>query len=88
MMDFEFDLAKSASNKQKHGIDFNEAKALWSDEERLQIQAKSDTESRYALIATYRGKLWTAFYTLREERIRLISVRRARKGEVQLYDES
>ena len=30
-MDFEFDKNKSAANKQKHGIDFNEAKQLWDD---------------------------------------------------------
>ncbi len=30
-MEFEFDKSKNESNKQKHGIDFNEAKELWED---------------------------------------------------------
>ena len=30
-MDFEFDAAKSAENKRKHGLDFEEAQALWAD---------------------------------------------------------
>jgi len=30
-MEFEFDTKKSASNKQKHGLDFYEARVLWDD---------------------------------------------------------
>ena len=33
---FEFDPAKSALNKDKHGIDFVEAQALWKDEDRIE----------------------------------------------------
>ena len=85
---FEYDPRKSVSNKKKHGIDFEEAQTLWKDEDRLQIQARSDTESRFALIAFYDNKLWAAFYTTRENRIRIISVRRARDEEKRLYYES
>ena len=46
------------------------------------------SEFRYALIGTYQKKIWTAFYTIRDERIRLISVRRAREQERRLYYES
>ncbi len=35
-MDFEYDIKKSQANKLKHGIDFNEARALWEDSERLE----------------------------------------------------
>ena len=87
-MEFEYDPQKSESNQKKHGINFNKAKHLWDDVNRLQIEAKSDTEPRFALIAIYCDKLWTAFYTIREDRIRIISVRRARKGEGILYYES
>lgn len=79
---------RNSCNKKKHGIDFEEAQTLWEDEDRLQIQARSDTESRFALIAFYENKLWSAFYTTRENRIRIISVRRARDEEKRLYDES
>ena len=87
-MEFEYDPNKSESNKQKHGIDFEEAQDLWLDADRLEIQARSDDEPRFALIAELNKKIWTAFFTVREKRIRFISVRRSRKGEKELYYES
>ncbi len=87
-MEFEYDPNKSESNKHNHGIDFDESQALWFDINRLEIQAKCEGEPRYALIALIKEKLWTAFYTTREGRVRLISVRRSRKGERSLYYES
>ena len=87
-MRFEFDPRKSKRNKEKHGIDFVEAQRLWEDENRLEIEARSEDEPRLALIALTEGKLWSAFFTYRgEQRIRLISVRRAREKEEQLYYE-
>ncbi|MBF0240306.1 MAG: BrnT family toxin [SAR324 cluster bacterium] len=87
-MEFEYDPDKSIKNKQKHHIDFDEARFLWNDENRLQIQAKSESEPRFALIAQYQQKLWSAFYTIRQHKIRIISVRRARIEERKLYEES
>ena len=87
-MQFEFDSRKSKKNKEKHGIDFVEAQKLWEDEDRLEIEARSDDEPRRALIAIYGEKVWSAFFTYRgEQRIRLISVRRAREKEERLYHE-
>jgi uncharacterized DUF497 family protein len=74
--------------KQKHGIDFEESKALWLDTNRIEVRARTDDEPRFAMIALLHEKLWTAFYTIRDDRIRLISVRRSRKGEKDLYYES
>lgn len=87
-MEFEYDPKKSKSNKSKHGIDFEQSKALWLDINRLEVQAKSDDEPRFAMIAVYNEKLWTAFYTIRKERIRLISVRISGKSERSLYYEN
>lgn len=87
-MDFEFDPAKSKSNHEKHGIDFVETQQLWEDEDRLEIPARTEDEPRYVLIAALDQKLWSAFFTYRKGRIRLISVRRARKEERELYYES
>lgn len=87
-MDFEFDAAKSAANRQKHGIDFVEAQQLWEDEDRLEIPARTEDEPRSVLIAALKQKLWSAFFTYRKGRIRLISVRRARAQERELYYES
>ncbi|SCX26680.1 hypothetical protein DSM25558_4043 [Agrobacterium sp. DSM 25558] len=86
-MNFEFDPAKSASNKDKHGIDFVQAKLLWLDDFGLTIMAKQVDEERVALIAELEGKLWLAVYTLRQGRIRIISVRRARPNERHYYED-
>jgi len=87
-MDFEFDAAKSKTNREKHGIDFIEAQHLWEDENRVEIPARTEDEPRYVLIGAFKQKLWSAFFTYRTGRIRLISVRRARKEERELYHES
>jgi uncharacterized DUF497 family protein len=87
-MDFEYDSIKSQSNKEKRGIDFDEAQVLWSDEDRLEFPAQSDTEQRHALLALKDGRIWVAFYTLHESAIRIISVRRARENEQETYYDS
>ncbi len=87
-MEFEFDLKKSLSNKDKHGIDFEKAQALWNDPHLLEIEANSSDEPRFLLIGTIDGKHWSAVVTYRGDKVRIISVRRSRKEEVELYEES
>jgi uncharacterized protein len=84
-MDFEFDPAKSATNLKKHGIDFVAAQALWSDPDRLEIPARSLDEPRTQVIGRIGDAVWSAFVTPRGERIRIISVRRARDEEETEY---
>lgn len=86
MASFEFDPAKSESNRTKHGIDFVEAQNLWNDPMLLEIPAKTDDEPRYLVIGLIDGKLWSAVMTYRGANVRLISVRRARTEEVALYE--
>src|SRR5687767_11808633 len=83
---FEFDPEKNAANLAKHGIDFEAAQALWLDEDAIDSGARSDTEPRSARVGRIAGRYWTAFFTLREEAIRIISVRRARRHEVEGYE--
>ena len=85
-MEFEFDPAKSASNKDKHGIDFVEAQALWLDGGLVDAPIPSEDEPRFLVIGRLEGKHWTAICTVRGEAVRIISVRRARKTEVMFYD--
>jgi uncharacterized DUF497 family protein len=87
-MVFEFDPHKSASNKAKHGIDFEEAEELWNDPHLLEIAARATDEPRFLLIGTIRGKHWSAVVTYRDDKVRIISVRRSRKEEVELYEEN
>ena len=84
-MKFEYDPVKSESNREKHGIDFDQARNLWMDEQALIVPARTDTEPRYALIGQYVGKIWTCVFTKRSDRIRIISVRRSRDGEKEKY---
>ena len=86
-MKFEWDPDKSVSNAEKHEIDFQSAQDLWEDENRIEIHAPYPVEDRSILIARYHEKIWAAVFTLRGEAIRIISVRRARKREVKLYEE-
>jgi len=84
-MRFEFDPAKSAANKVKHGIDFVEAQAIWNDSNRLEIPARSTNEPRSQIIGRIQQTTWAAFVTYRHDTIRIISVRRARAKEEAQY---
>jgi uncharacterized protein len=85
-MEFEFDPKKSEANLEKHEIDFDSAKAIWLDINAVEIPAKSETEIRKMLIAEYDGNVWSAIFTERDNKVRIISVRRARKNEEDLYE--
>lgn len=84
-MKFEYDSHKSRSNKQKHGIDFEDAKILWNDERAIEIEARTTGETRKLLIAEKDGNIWSAVFTLRNNKIRIISVRKSRKNEKEIY---
>jgi uncharacterized DUF497 family protein len=83
---FEYDEVKSDLNLRKHGINFQTATRLWEDSHLLEIQAKSEDEPRFLVIGQLDGKHWSAVITYRNQQIRLISVRRSRKLEVELYE--
>jgi len=85
-MPFEYDPEKSESNRVKHGIDFDQAQAIWIDEDRLEIPAKTVDESRHLVIGKVNGKHWSAVITYRGDNIRIISVRRSRDEEIELYE--
>ena len=85
-MEFKFAPRKSAANKKKHGIDFTEAQALWEDPDLLEIPAKKTDEPRYLIIGIIAKKHWSGIITYPEDKIRIISVRRSRPEEVQLYE--
>ena len=85
-MEFEFDPEKSAANEIKHGIDFDDAQALWDDPWLVEAPARTEDEPRFIVIGRIGERHWSAVWTLRGERIRIISVRRARKEEVERYE--
>jgi len=85
-MEFEFDDAKSEINKKKHDIDFYEAQKLWNDKDFIEISVKTIDEPRFMVIGKISGKHWSGIITYRSENIRIISVRRSRKEEVDIYE--
>jgi len=85
-MEFEFDANKSATNKTKHNIDFIEAQKLWKDTNRVEIPAHTTDELRFLVIGKIADKHWSAVITYRSDKIRIISVRRSRTEEVNIYE--
>lgn len=85
---FEYDGFKSQANKTKHGIDFEEAQALWEDPYQIVLLVRSEPEDRFMVLSKMNGKHWTAIITYRGGRVRFISVRRSRKQEIIYYEEA
>jgi len=85
-MIFEFDPSKSKINKKKHGIDFIEAQVLWEDPDLLEIPARTTDEQRFLVIGKLAAKHWSGVITYRGEKIRIISARRARDEEIEIYE--
>lgn len=85
-MMFEFDPGKSAGNKLKHGLDFHDAQTLWDDPDLIEIPVQTVDEPRYLVVGMIEGKHWSGIITYRGDKIRIISVRRSRKEEVEIYE--
>ncbi len=85
-MDFEFDDHKSGINQDKHGIDFIETLLLWNDPDRSEIPARTIDEPRLLVIGKIEERHWCAIITYRGEKIRIISVRRSRAEEIEIYE--
>ena len=87
---FEWDSSKYTSNLKKHGISFDEAKSVFTDEyARLAVDPDhSQNEDRFILLGTsIHSKLLVVCHCIRsEENIRIISARRADKQERKVYE--
>ena len=84
---FEWNEAKALGNFAKHGLAFEEAIRVFSDEGRLDQDASQagQGEERRKTVGLVRGRLITVVYTLRGEAVRLISARRANAQEERKY---
>ena len=85
-MEFEFDAQESTANETEHGIDFDDAQALWDDPWSLEAPARTDDEPRFMVIGRIAGRHRSAVRARRGGRIRIVSVRRARKEEIERYE--
>ena len=87
-MEIEWDFDKAATNLAKHGVSFEEASTALLDPMALaQEDRASEDEPRWVLLGmSSRARLLTVVYTLRrQDRIRLISARKATRKESALY---
>jgi hypothetical protein len=87
-MDVEWDRGKSKANLWKHGVSFDEAATALLDPSALtQEDDASAGERRWVLLGmSEKARLLVVVYTLRnEDRVRLISARRATRTEAQHY---
>ena len=85
-MKFEFDPEKNDKNKKKHEMDFYEAQALWDDPDLIEIPARTADEPRFMVIGKIAGTHWSGVITYRGNAVRIISVRRSRKEEIDIYE--
>ena len=85
-MKYEYNDNKSLSNKQKHSIDFEEAKLLWNDDRMVEILSSYEDEERFINIGKIDAKFYTVVTTIRGDKIRIISARRSRKKEIEIYE--
>lgn len=87
MLEFEWDDAKNASNIDKHGIDFEDALAIWEGPV-LIAPSPRDGESRWIAVGMVNGVEIAVVYTERGPVKRLISARRARTNERRAYHQA
>ena len=88
-MEIEWDNNKAASNSIKHKIDFEDAKNIFLDPNRLQREDKRDyDETRIQVIGIVNQVVLFVVYTKRNGRYRIISARRANKNEQRQYYQS
>lgn len=87
MLEFEWDDEKDKRNRAKHGIGFEEAQAVFRDPFALEfLDARFDYgEERFITIGMSAKGVLTVVNTQRDERIRLISARRATRDEADAY---
>lgn len=89
---FEWDPRKNTENRRKHGVSFEEAETVFTDEHALLIDDPdhSTTEDRFVLLglsSRFRVLLVVHSYHEKDAVIRIISARRAIKAERARYDE-
>ena len=85
-MEFEYDINKSAKNQHKHGVDFEEAKAIWAGDN-VVLPAITKGEQRYMIIGKIKSSVYSCIFTIREEKLRIISCRQSREKERKIYHE-
>ena len=87
MEKFEWDPRKEIKNVGKHGIDFTTASTIWTGPVYERLDDRHDYgEDRYQAFGIVADRVLTVVFTWRGGTRRLISARRADRGEKELYE--
>ena len=84
---FEWDEKKRTSNLQKHEIDFFDVRSVF-DNDIVVTESDHRSEKRYIIFGVVARDVVAAVCTIRRDRCRWISVRRASRNERQEYHRS
>jgi hypothetical protein len=84
-MEFEWDPAKAKSNIARHGVSFDEAQAVFTDPQAIELLDHSLDEERWRLLGRAGPSILMVVYTERGNRVRIISARKASKREQEAY---
>lgn len=88
-MQIEFDPAKDEANCRKHGLSLALAEFFDLEAALLEIDARANyNETRFVALGPLGGRLHVMVLTVRDESIRVISLRKANRREVRKYDET
>jgi uncharacterized DUF497 family protein len=82
--EFEWDEAKRLTTLEKHGIDFIDAAKVFLTDH-IKVRSKQIDEPRWLAIGDVKGHVIAVIYTVRDDRIRLITARHARDDEKRKY---
>ena len=84
---FEWNITKAKQNKKKHGIYFADTFGVFEDPNALTLEQIVRGEERYVTIGMDGfGRILVVVYTWRDDRIRIISARKATRSEVSQYE--
>lgn len=86
-MQYEWDEAKRQTNITKHHVDFCDIeKFVWESAHILEDNRFDYRERRWLALGYINERVYSIAFTLRDEVVRLISLRKANKREVKLYE--
>jgi uncharacterized DUF497 family protein len=92
ILEFEWDTGNEQKNWIRHNVKAEEAEEPFFTEERLVLEDRPHStthETRYILIGkSKKGRMLFIVYTIRKDKIRIISARDADRKEVSLYEKA
>ncbi|MDR1452700.1 MAG: BrnT family toxin [Candidatus Margulisbacteria bacterium] len=82
---FEWDADKAEKNIKKHGLDFNDAVQVFSDPRHVDLESPQEGELRYKTIGLSNNIIIVVIHTQRDNKCRIISMRKSRQTERRYY---